>query len=225
MATQREIIYSVRRILRAGKLIDDDTITDRQVAFLCDALRATLLRQQYDKGQSLSENHIQYIKCLSLESVDTAFSSSMPSDCTVYRTVLEIPTPIETKQKDLITHVMPNEFLSINYDFVPFARIPYVDFTRFKTTMATRFQNRIYLINAPYTEKITVGGVWEKPNALSNYSDCSGSTCFSWDSPYPLSSHLIDPLIKMVTDELLITLKVPIDSTNDGTFKQENPTK
>ncbi len=215
------MIYSVRRIIRAGKLIDDDRITDRQIAFLCDAVRSTLLRQQYDKGQSISENHIGYIKCLAVEPVDTAFNSSMPSDCMIYRTVLDIPQPIESKQKDLITTVQPNEIMSRNFDFVPYSRIPYVDFTRFKSTISTRFQNKIYLINASYTEQITVGGVWDKPNDLSNYSDCSGTTCYTWDSPYPISSHLIDPMIKIMVDQLTLTLKVPVDSTNNSVFEQE----
>jgi len=225
MATQRELIYSVRRIIRAGKLIDDDKITDRQIAFLCDAVRSILLRQQYDKGQSLSENHIQYIKCLDVESVDSAFSNSMPSDCMVYRTVQDIPQPIESKQKDLITSVKPNEFYAINYDFVPYSRIPYVDFTRFKSTIATRFQNKIYLINASYTEKITVGGVWDKPNDLSNYADCSGAVCYTWDNSYPISSHLIDPILKMVVDQLTLTFKVPVDNTNNAAFEQETQNK
>ena len=59
MATQRELIQSVKNILRGGIQADDDAISDRQIAFLIDAARATLLRQQYNKGQNLSENNIK----------------------------------------------------------------------------------------------------------------------------------------------------------------------
>lgn len=225
MATQREIIYLVRRIIRAGNLVDDDKITDRQIAFQTDTARSILLRQQFDKGQSLSENNIQHISCLSVEQVDTAFDSSVPTDCKVYRTTLQIPQPIESKSKDLITRVAPNEFLANNFAFVPYARIPYIDFTRFKEPTATRFKNRIYVLNAPYMEKITVGGVWDKPNDLSVYSDCSGTSCFTWDDPYPLSSHLIDAVVKIVVDELSLSLKVNVDTTNDSANQQESQNK
>lgn len=225
MATQREIIYSIRRVIRAGNLVDDDKITDRQIAFLCDAVRSTLIRQQQDKGQSLSENHIQYIHCLAVEQVDTAFDSAIPTDCKVYRTVQNIPQPIESKHKDLITRVSPNEFMSLNFAMIPYQRLPYSDFTRFKEPIATRYRNKIYIINAPYMEKITVGGVWDKPNDLSNYTDCSGTNCFTWDSDYPISSHLIDPMIKFVVDELTLSLKVNVDTTNNSADQQESQGK
>lgn len=223
--TQREIIYSIKRIIRAGRLVDDDKITDRQIAFLADSVRSVLLRQQYDKGQSLSDNHIQYISCLSVEQVDTAFDIDVPSDCKVYRTILELPQPVESKSKDLITRISANEFRSMSIDFVPYNRLPFVEFTRFHSVIATRYRNRIYIINAPYFEKLTIGGVWDKPNDLSNYTDCSGTACFTWDSKYPLSSHLIDPLIKMVVEELTLSLKVNTDMTNDSADRQESQLK
>jgi hypothetical protein len=205
--------------------VDDDKISDRQIAFVVDNVRAVLLRQQYDKGQSLSDNHIQHIKCIDVEEVDTSFDSMFPSDCKVYKTRVQIPKPIETHQKDLITSVGPSEFGSIGYEFIPYARFAYARSTRFKRPLAVFFNQYIYIIDAGYTPQVNVSGVFEQPNALSSFSDCSGTTCFDWDSPYPISSHLIDPLTKMCIEQLSIEIKVPFDKTNDSNQKLEDQSK
>jgi hypothetical protein len=222
MATQRQLIYTTRTILRNGSIIDDDKLTDRQIAFIHDSIRALLLRRQYDKGQSLSDNHIQHLQCLPLEAVETSFIPGLSLDCKVYRTG-ELPSFIESKQKDLITNVSPPEFNSTGYDLVHYARLPYATNTRFKLPLATLYNGRIYIINAPYTTKINVSGVFETPNDLSGYSDCSGTTCYDWDSDYPLSAHLIDDLIKLSLVELQGTLQVPIDKVNDSAQSLQAP--
>jgi len=225
MATQREIIFTVKSIIRAGLISDDDKISDRQVAFLIDGARATLLRQQINKGQSLSNNNVQTIKCLNLESVDTGFAPNFQMDCKVYKTVQQLPKPIEGKNKDLITSINPTAFGGFGYEFIPYSRVPYVTYTRFKRPFVTLFNSYIYLIDAPYTENISVSGIFEQPNEITNYDDCEGNVCYDWDSVYPMSSHLIDPAIKMVVEELSLTLKVPIDRTNSGNQALESQTK
>lgn len=217
MATQRELIYTTKSLLRSGLITDDDKISDRQVAFIHDNIRANLLRRQYDRGQSLSDTHIQNIQCLEVEEVDTSFDPSFNLDCKVFRTSVQIPRVIEAKEKDLLTKISPSEFGTLNYELIPYARVPYARHTKFKRPFAVLYNQYIYLIDAPYTEKINVSGVFEQPNDLSDFTDCSGSNCFDWDSPYPLSSHLIDDLIKLSIEELTIMLKVGQDRTNDAT--------
>lgn len=225
MATQRELIYTVKSILRGGLITDDDKISDRQVAFLIDAARAALLRQQVNKGQSLSENNIQHIKCMPLESVDTAYDTTFSLDCKVYKTQQTLPKPIEAKGNDLITAIGVPEFGGMSYEFIPYARLPYARSTRFKRPLAVLYNSYIYLVDAPYTEIISVAGIFEQPNDLSDYDDCAGGVCFDWDSNYPMSSHLVDPCIKMVVEELTLTLKVPQDRTNSANQAMESQNK
>lgn len=225
MATQRELIYTVKSILRGGLITDDDKISDRQVAFLIDAARATLLRQQINKGQSLSDNNVQTIKCLAVDSTDTSFDSTIPLGCKVYKTVQQIPKPIEGKNKDLITAIGSSEFGGFTYEFVPYTRVPYMTYTRFKRPFATLFNNFIYIIDAPYTEHISVTGIFEQPNDIINYDDCAGNACFDWDSTYPMSSHLVDPAIKMVVEELSLSVKMPQDKTNSSNQALEDQGK
>lgn len=225
MSTARELIYNIKSILRGGLITDDDKISDRQIMFVIDSIRSTLLRRQYDSGQSISDNHIQTIKCLELEEVDTAFSSTFPSDCKVYKTALQIPKPIEAKAKDLILSVGPSEFGLTGYEFIPYSRLPYARNTKFKRPLAVLFNGYIYVLDAPYTVNISVSGVFESPNSLAEYNDCGGTACFSWDSQYPISAHLIDALTRMAIEELTPETRALSDKINDSNQKLEDPTK
>lgn len=222
MATQRELIYTVKNILRGGQVVDDDTITDRQVAFLIDAARSTLLRQQYNRGQNLSDNNIQTVPCMSMEQVDTSLMPGFPTNCTVYRTLNPLPKPVESKGKDLITGITSPSLGSISYEYIPYSRLPYAKATRFKRPIITIFNRYVYLIDAPYTLNIAISGVFEEPNELSSYNDCEGNSCFDWDTEYPMSSHLIDPVIKMVVQNLAMTLRTLADRTNTGAHELES---
>lgn len=221
MATQREIIYSVKNILRGGQIADDDAITDRQVAFLIDSVRATLLRQQYNKGQNLSDNNIQTVPCMSVEEVDTSLMPGFPSNCTVYKTSSPIPKAIESKGKDLITGISAPLLGAITYEYIPYARLPYARSTRFKRPMVTVFNRYLYLIDSPFTINIAVSGVFEEPNELSTYNNCDGQPCFDWDTEYPMSSHLVDPAIRMVVEMLSFSVRTYADRTNTGNHELE----
>ena len=216
------MIYSVKNILRGGQITDDDSITDRQVAFLIDATRATLLRQQYNKGQNLSDNNIQTVTCMGVEQVDTSLMPGFPSQCTVYKTINPLPKPIESKGKDLIIGISAPIIGGLTYEYIPYARLPYATFTRFKRPMVTIFNRYLYLIDAPYTLNIAVSGVFENPNELSEYNDCEGQPCFDWDTDYPMSSHLVEAAVKMVTDLLTFSVRTLADRTNTGAHELES---
>jgi hypothetical protein len=221
MATQREIIFTIKSILRGGLLTDDDRITDRQVAFMIDNTRATLLRQQYNKGQNLSDNNIQTIPCMEVTQTDTSFMPDMPAGCQVYKTVLPIPKPVESKGKDLITGITGPNLGAVTYEYVPYARLPYATFTRFKRPLVTLFNSHLYFINSGFMMNVAVSGVFEQPNQLAEYNNCEGLPCYDWDSQYPMSSHLIDPLIQMVVNELTLASKAYQDRTNSGASEFE----
>lgn len=155
---------------------------------------------------------------MQLESTDSVFAPGLSLDCQVYKTKVPLPKPIEAKGKDIITAVSTPEFGGSTYELVPYTRLPYVRNTRFKRPLVVLFNSYVYLIDAPYTTIISVSGIFEQPNDLSNaaYDDCEGGVCYSWDSIYPMSSHLIDPCIKMVVEELTLSLKVNQDRTNSA---------
>ena len=106
MATIKELVYDIKNIVRGGMQSDDEIISDRQVEFQINTLRAQYIRQDLNKRRSISENIKQVIHCLDLERVSSN-TCGLPSDVKVLRSIKQIPNAIETSHQDLITHVGP----------------------------------------------------------------------------------------------------------------------
>ena len=215
--TGEEIIYSILNTYRGGKISDDEPLSDRFILGLCNAARAILIRQQYDRGQTLSDNIIQPIDCLSVTQVDSSTNLNLPSECYIVRSSLRLPKPVETKYKDLIVSISSPEIGGIPFELVPYSRLPFALSGRFNklTCKIALKDGYLYIINAPFMKSITVDGVWANPLELINYTNCSGNTCWSLKSPYPLSEHLCNTVIDMV----LLKLRgpgIPNDQINDA---------
>ena len=69
MATIKEIVYDLKNIIRGGLQSDDEMISDRQIEFQVDSLRAQYIRQDINKRRSISDNIKQIIHCLEVEAV------------------------------------------------------------------------------------------------------------------------------------------------------------
>ena len=69
MATIKEIVYDLKNIIRGGLQSDDEMISDRQIEFQINSLRAQFIRQDINKRRSISDNIKQLIHCLEVETV------------------------------------------------------------------------------------------------------------------------------------------------------------
>ena len=69
MATIKEIVYDIKNIIRGGMQSDDEIISDRQIEFQVNSLRAQFIRQDINKKRSVSDNIKQLIHCMGLEVV------------------------------------------------------------------------------------------------------------------------------------------------------------
>ena len=54
MATIKEIVYDIKNIVRGGLQSDDEMISDRQIEFQINSIRAQLIRQDINKRRSIS---------------------------------------------------------------------------------------------------------------------------------------------------------------------------
>ena len=86
MATIKEIVYDIKNLIRGGMQSDDEIISDRQIEFQVDSLRAQFIRQDINKRRSISDNIKQIIPSLSLVSVPSA-TVGMSMDGNILRSV------------------------------------------------------------------------------------------------------------------------------------------
>lgn len=228
MITLNQLIYDLRNILRGGALVsDDDPISDRQLEFWINNTRATLIRQQLDKGQTLSDNITQTIDCFDVELDDTSLNTNLPSGCYIVKSKNPIPTPIEVSDRDLLLKVSAPEIGSIPYSLYPEAAMPYSDYNPFGKRVIKAYLRQGYIIikNVPSNlTKVSISLVAADPTEVGKYNSCSGTPCFTRDSRYPINAHMVEVMKRMIIDTNFKSLQVPIsDNVNNAAFDPQQP--
>ena len=74
MATIKEIVYDLKNIIRGGLQSDDEMISDRQIEFQVNSLRAQFIRQDINKRRTVSDNIKQIIPYLMMEPVPASLA-------------------------------------------------------------------------------------------------------------------------------------------------------
>jgi hypothetical protein len=219
MLTKNKIIYDLLSLSRGGPISDDDEISLRQVGFWVDNIRSILLRQQTTKGQTLNSDVIQTISCLEVEEIDASYCPVEVVGCTILRSKKRIPNTIETEFKNLITKVSSPSIKSLSFSEINVNRIPYIDFSKVGKKLVKYFihDRYIYLLSNVLYDKITVSGVFQFPEELKEYLSCTGEPCYTDDSYYPMSNHMVELIKKMVIENnIRLFTTLPADVLNNA---------
>ena len=221
MATIKEIVYDIKNLIRGGIQSDDEVISDRQIEFQIDSLRAQYIRQDVNKRRSISDNIKQIIPCLTMEVVPASVCG-LNTEGVILRSAEKIPNPIETSHSDLITAIGPTGILSTNFHMIPYNRVPWAGTNRYTKLMKCAFllDSFVYVLG-PETElikNIKVEGVWQSPRDISKYENLVGHTAYDPETDeYPISTSLLD-LIKqnMMALNMQSFIQMPTDNTNNA---------
>lgn len=232
--TLNKLIYDIKNIIRGGITSDDDLLDDRQVEFWIHNTRAKLIREDLNKGRTISDNITQRIACLDIEKVDASMACGVEAGCTAYRSTRKIPKPVETATEDLLLEVRPIDVGSRPFHLVPVERIPYIGFSPFKGInggiKASLVEGYIFIFvptQDRVIKKIAIKQVAADPTELAQFCDCSGAPCYTDDSEYPISEHMIEPLKQLIFNtDIKILASAPTDSRGDADHSvQTNMTK
>ena len=223
MATIKEIVYDIKNLIRGGQQSDDEVISDRQIEFQVDSLRAQFIRQDINKRRSISDNIKQVIPSLGLISVPAA-TVGISTDGNILRSVEKIPNAIETAHSDLITAIGPTGILSLNFHMIPYNRVPWAGSNKYTKKMQFAFllDSYVYVIgpDIEFINSIKVEGVWQNPRDISNYMIEENTLAYDPENhDYPLSTSMLD-LIKqsMLTQNMKPFIETPTDSSNNSKF-------
>jgi len=226
--TLNEIAYDLLETVRGTtRLSDDDSISLELLQYWIINTRARLIREDLNKGRSLSENIVQTIPCIPVIEVSASECCDVPSDCKILRTANRIPRPIELTQKDLITRVAGTNISGKGFTIIPYARVQWAGSSRWtrNTTKAFYHNGYIYLINPPALTKIDVSEVAQDPREAAQFANCVGAPCYSDDDNFPLSSWML-PIMKdmILKNELRIAAEGISDTKNDEKSNPERTT-
>jgi len=229
--TKKHLIYELLNIIRAGKGgdSDDETISHELLSYWIDSARNVLIRQDLEKNRTISNNIRQSLGCVPVSLVDASVCCNLVTECKVYRTSVKIPKTIELYQRDLITRVGPASITQPAFQLIPYERAAWVKYGPLpginRIPKAFLFDSYIYIL-VPNLDivltSINIQGVFASPQEVSTFNTCEGTICYSDDSPYPISEHMLDPLKKIVLEYLRISANQPTDNIGDGRFKVES---
>ncbi len=225
-----EISYDCLSVLSGTSLItDDNQLSLELVRFKVVNTRAFLIRQEQNKGYSISENISQTLPCVSFIQVDESLCPcTVNSECIILRTELPLPKFIETRQKDLVMKVSGPGLKSISYSVTPYSRVPWSGLNKETANNPKAFlhENYIYLLNSPAL--ITIGsirGVFEDPRDAAQFSTCAGEPCWSNKSEFPISAHMVNTLKQLVIKDLTQLMGTQQDTRGDERFNKPNDSK
>ena len=162
MATYNELIYNVKNLFQGGIGSDDYNVSDLQVLFILNYLRAKLIREDRMKGRSLSPFLTQEI-CLDMELTDKS-ECCIKTDCYILKSKQQVPKVIEVYDRLLVSFVG-----SIDYE-VPFplgseTKLRWAKYNKYTSNALRSFLRNgyLYLVNDTDVEKVTFQAVFEQP--------------------------------------------------------------
>lgn len=222
--TLDEITYNIRNIARQGGIVDDERITNEQVAAWINYYRAILIRRDIDKGRTISSNILQDLGCVPLEVVDASECCDIENSagCAVLKTTVAIPRPLEFGSKDAITYVGTTTRRK-NFEKSSPTAIEWNKWSKYtaKVTKWFMIDNYIYIVNNTFIDTIKIIGVWEDPTEAARFRHCDGRPCFAGDQEYPISAWMVQPITELIlSKELNFTLNANGDGDNNASGLQ-----
>lgn len=220
MSTLRELGFDLLNIMRAGRAGDVEAISLQQIQFWIKTTRATLLRQELNKGKTISENYIQHIYNQLLEVVDISDCPvNLPIGCYIVKTKNKIPRFLEINDRDMCLSIQPNNINSQNFTLTSRARLSYLGRNRWNKNMPFAFfrDGYIYLVNSPDVEYISIEGIFEDPEELAGLNNCvTGTSCYSDEDKYPVSEWMWDIMKQMIMKTNFSIINNPTDLSENG---------
>lgn len=216
--TINQLIFNIRNLIRDAKH-DDYKISNRQIEFIINYVRAKLIRQDISKGRTISGNIIQDLGNVKLVKVDKS-NSSITTGLPILRTEQKIPKPLELEYNDAITYVGGIDKLS-PFQFSTKSFSNWQEHSKYgnKNKFAYYYDGYMFIKNCDISLKyINIAGVFENPREVSKFKSPTGSSCYDPDiEDYPISGNMIQALSKIImSEDLRLLLTLPEDTVNDG---------
>jgi hypothetical protein len=225
MALLSEIIATLRDLPRRGDgSSDDNNYTDRQLAFIINYYRATLIKRDKDRGRIISGSYVQDLGKVELVKADPHNDCVIGVTGCVLRTKEKVPLTIDTNGEALYTYIGTLEGLSFQRS--TFNKTQFSKYSKYAHSFPKWYQidEYIYIIDppTPALKYVNIQGVFENPSEANLFKgSCNGEECLDenyFDYEYPLSLTYIDSIYKMyVSVEIKSSTMLPPETTNNTT--------
>jgi len=216
MTTLNKLIYNLRKFIRDSGS-DDLKFSDRQLEFIINYVRAKLIRNDINKGNSISDNIKSDLGAVKIKKVDSSESTSIPINRLVLRTERKLPKLIEFSYKDGITYVGGMDKMS-PFQFSTKANVNWQQHSKFGKNSKYAYLRDSYMCLSFDTNSkwINIEGVFQDPREVKAFTNPTEPYNADVD-PYPISEHMIQPMNELiVSKELNAYFQLREDVVNDA---------
>lgn len=216
--TLRHIVYNIRTLIK-DRHSDDLQFTDRNIAYWVKYLRAKLIRQGIDRGNSISDNLKQELS-VDFESIDTGSSLGVETGSREIKSSTKIPKFISSKNKDLLTSITSPVDDSFIVTIQPKAKAIRNHNNKYGRKYPVAYLDNGYLYIKGcnfYIENLDVTGVFQDPEEAARFNNPELTSDEFMDEDYPIEDHMIDMINSIVkSNELNLYFQIPSDKVNDA---------
>lgn len=226
-----EILQRIQSLYSHGVNSDDTRLSNRHIYNAVLSTRNLLLTQKKDKGQKISEWSYQTL-CIPLILAAPHECASIPSKgCKILRSKEKLPK-ILTANNELIVESVTTLDGSKAVDSVTWNQVRYVKGNKYaKSRPGWLIRNDyLFVTNERELEIINMTTLLEDPakgDMLLGICGPTEAACASpLDAEFRIDGDLIEPLIKIVTEELIRDFsQTPEDKFNDSIDNNSNSKK
>lgn len=216
--TLNELSYNILNLVKT-RTTTQEPINLSQIKFNILGVRALLIKQDFNKNYTPDSSTIQTLKCVDVKLVDTAECGYITTGDKILRTVNKIPSIVEANHNKLLTRVGPVGINLKPFSIIPYSRVPYLEYSQFTSNKVSCFLHNGYLYflgkDINRLKKINIQGIFENPEDVAEFTDCSGESCYTDDMAFPIKYSMVPVLTEIVIDKFM-TKNQFIDSSNNG---------
>lgn len=223
MTSLNELIYSIFNTVRPS-YNGTTPLSLELIKYHIINIRASLIKNDLNKGHSVDSYIVQNLGCLELETADKG-CCDVPVGCYVLKTIQKIPSTIEMHNRQMITRVGPVDITSKPFQLIEYERVPFTGKNRFTKNLVKYFikDGYIYLVinndNPLYwgLTTINVQGVFEDPTEISSFNNCDGNNCYDDTKSFPVKSWMIPAIQELVIKKFIAPQNIaPVDNSSDS---------
>lgn len=215
--TARHIVQDIIEIASSGSTPNEFKIEEEQILYWVNQTRSKLISEAIKNRQTITDSWLQTIGCLELEQKDISDCCLVSLGCMGLKSKKQLPSTIET-------HIDNNIVSVTGLDGNPISKTnrfaaKYKQYNKYTGKNMGYFikDNYLYVINDKIMQYVTVIGLFEDPSELKNFVDCSGNTCWSMDSDYPVTQKMASQITDIVLKtKVLPFMQFPADNKNDA---------
>jgi len=196
--TQAHLVYQVIEFASSGTVPTDLNVSYELALQWIKEQRSILIGQSLNKKDAINDSWIQYIPCVKLTQADASECCEAPSGCYVLKSVQKIPSTIDTYLDNWLVSVTTPGGMSISKSNPIKQR--YAHYNKFTSKLRNWYikDDYLYIINDKFLDLVNISGLFENPEDVSEFLDCSGQPCFTEDSSYPVSLTLASQIIDII---------------------------